>query len=316
LHCCSSSSARVCSRAISPRRWGGLYPPEDEARRTHGYVLFSTGINVGAIIGPVLCGLLAQLYGWHYGFGIAALFMLIGLATYLHGYRYLPARVERSTHPDRRLSRDDWRIIGALLIVMLITVLQSVSYYQLWNVGPLWTRQQVALDLGGFRIPVPWFQSINSIACVVGVPLLLWIWRSQARKGGEPDDVAKIGLGAWLAAASNLMLVATIIIYDGALIGPLWPILYSIGLGIAFLYYWPTLLALVSRAAPPSVNATMMGIAYMSLFVSNIVIGWIGGFYERMSPAAFWALHAAIAAAGGLAVALFGRRLSRVLESA
>jgi POT family proton-dependent oligopeptide transporter len=46
---------------------GGLYPPEDEARRTHGYVLFSTGINVGGVIGPVLCGLLAQLYGWHYG---------------------------------------------------------------------------------------------------------------------------------------------------------------------------------------------------------------------------------------------------------
>jgi POT family proton-dependent oligopeptide transporter len=214
------------------------------------------------------------------------------------------------------LSRDDWRVIGVLFIVMLITVLQSVSYYQLWNVGPLWTRQQVALDLGGFRIPVPWFQSINSIASVVGVPLLLWIWRRQARKGREPDDVAKIGLGAWLAAASNLMLAATIIIYDGALINPLWPILYSIGLGIAFLYYWPTLLALVSRAAPPGVNATLMGIAYMSLFVSNIVIGWIGGFYERMSPAAFWALHAAIAAAGGLAVTLFGRRLSRVLESA
>lgn len=242
--------------------------------------------------------------------------MLIGLATYLHGYRYLPARVERSAHPDRRLNRHDWWVIGALLIVMLITVLQSISFYQLWNVGPLWTREQVALDLGGFRIPVPWFQSINSIASIVSVPLLLWIWRRQARRGREPNDLAKIGLGAWLAAASNLMLVATIIIYDGALIHPLWPILYSVGLGIAFLYQWPTLLALVSRAAPPRVNATLMGIAYMSLFVSNIVIGWIGGFYERMSPAAFWAVHAAIAAGGGFAVALFGRRLSRALESA
>ena len=57
---------------IRPEQVGGLYPPEDEARRTHGYVLFSTGINVGGVIGPVLCGLLAQLYGWHYGFGIAA----------------------------------------------------------------------------------------------------------------------------------------------------------------------------------------------------------------------------------------------------
>src|SRR5205085_6774736 len=46
---------------------GALYPPEDEARRTRGFVIFSTGINIGAIGGPLLCGLLAQVYGWHYG---------------------------------------------------------------------------------------------------------------------------------------------------------------------------------------------------------------------------------------------------------
>ena len=74
---------------------GALYPPEDEARRTRGFVIFSTAINIGAVAGPLLCGLLAQVYGWHYGFGIAAIFMLLGLATYLYGYRYLPARVER-----------------------------------------------------------------------------------------------------------------------------------------------------------------------------------------------------------------------------
>ena len=80
------------------------------------------------------------------------------------------------------------------------------------------------------------------------------------------------------------------------------------------MYYWPTLLALVSRAAPAKVNATLMGLCFMSLFVSNNLIGWIGGFYEKMSPAGFWAMHAAIGAAGGLLVLLFGRRLSRVLQ--
>ena len=79
------------------------------------------------------------------------------------------------------------------------------------------------------------------------------------------------------------------------------------------MYYWPTMLALVSRAAPAKVNATMMGVVYMSLFVSNNIIGWIGGFYERMSPSAFWALHAAIAATGGLVVLVFGRWLARAL---
>jgi proton-dependent oligopeptide transporter, POT family len=84
-------------------------------------------------------------------------------------------------------------------------------------------------------------------------------------------------------------------------------------LGISFLYYWPTLLALVSRAAPAKVNATLMGLAFMSLFISNDLIGWIGGFYEKMTPAQFWAMHAAIAVCGGLLVVLFGRRLSRTL---
>jgi proton-dependent oligopeptide transporter, POT family len=41
---------------------------------------------------------------------------------------------------------------------------------------------------------------------------------------------------------------------------------------------------------------------------------WLGGFYEQLRPAAFWAMHAAIAAGGGLLIMLFGRRLSRVLQ--
>ena len=77
---------------------GALYPSDEEARRTRGFIIFSTGICVGAVIGPLLCGLLAQVYGWHYGFGIAAIFMLLGLASYLYGYRYLPAKVERRGH--------------------------------------------------------------------------------------------------------------------------------------------------------------------------------------------------------------------------
>ena len=87
-------------------------------------------------------------------------------------------------------------------------------------------------------------------------------------------------------------------------------------MGISFLYYWPTLLALVSRAAPAKMNATMMGLAFMSLFIANTIVGWIGGFYEKMTPAQFWAMHAAIGAMGGLLVVLFGRRLTRVLHPA
>src|SRR5205807_1814784 len=202
---------------------GALEPPEDGARRARGFVIFSTGINIGAVVGPLLCGLLAQGYGWHYGFGIAAIFMLLGLATYLYGYRYQPARVERRTFEGTRLTAADRRIVFALIAAMVITIFQSTSYYQIFNVNPIWIQQHVALDVGSFRIPIPWFQSINSVFSILGVPLVLWIWRYQAARRREPDDLAKIGTGAWIAAASNLVLVAAIFVSGGARVHPIWP---------------------------------------------------------------------------------------------
>src|SRR5689334_18421258 len=47
---------------------GGLYADGDGAGRTRGFAIFSMAINVGAVAGPLLCGLLAQIYGWHAGF--------------------------------------------------------------------------------------------------------------------------------------------------------------------------------------------------------------------------------------------------------
>jgi POT family proton-dependent oligopeptide transporter len=292
---------------------GGLYPRHDEARRTRGFAIFSTAINFGAVVGPLLCGLLAQLYGWHVGFGTAALFMLAGLATYLSGYRYLPVKIARKVLAAVPMTREDWKVVGALIAVMIIAVFQSVAYYQLANVLPVWIEQHVDVAIGSFSIPIPWFQSIDPLFSILGVPLLFALWRWQDRRGGEPSELGKIGTGAWICAASNLILVAAIALF-GQRVHWIWPFLYCAGQGIAFVYYWPTLLALVSRAAPPKINATMMGICFLVLFVANNLIGWIGTFYEQMTPLAFWALHAGIAAAGGILVLLLGRSLMRVLE--
>ena len=142
--------------------------------------------------------------------------MLLGLATYLYGYRDLPARVERRTFEGTQLTAAERRIVYALIAVMSITIFQSTAFYQVFNVNPIWIQQHVALDVGGFRIPVPWYQSINSGFSILGVPLLIWIWRYQALRHREPDELAKIGTGAWIAAASNLILVAAIFASGGA----------------------------------------------------------------------------------------------------
>jgi POT family proton-dependent oligopeptide transporter len=295
---------------------GSLYAENDSAGRTRGFSIFSIGINVGAVAGPLVCGLLAQLYGWHAGFGLAGLLMLIGLATYLAGYSQLSAsvRVRPVDFAAAPLDRAQWRSIGALIAVMAITMFQSIAYYQNSNVALIWTDRSVDLDLLGIHVPVAWFNSIDPLVSIIAVPFLFALWRRQAARGGEPGEIVKIGTGAWIACVANLLLAAGCALTSRVPI--LVPVIYDVLLGVAFLYYWPTLLALVSRAAPPRLRATMMGTVFLSLFLSNVTIGWLGGFFERMTALQFWALHAAIAAMGGILALLLSRRFQRVFTAA
>ena len=88
---------------------GALYSEADGPGRTRGFSIYSIGINVGAVAGPLGCGLLAQLYGWHAGFGLAGLLMLIGLATYIAGYRMLAEETVRASplrSEERRVGKE------------------------------------------------------------------------------------------------------------------------------------------------------------------------------------------------------------------
>ena len=57
--------------------------------------MFSTAINVGAFAGPLVCAIVAQVWGWHAGFGLAGGLMLIALAIYVRGWPYLPPDATR-----------------------------------------------------------------------------------------------------------------------------------------------------------------------------------------------------------------------------
>ena len=58
---------------------GGLYPKEEQNRRDIGFYIFYMGINAGAFLGILLCGYIGESVGWHYGFGLAGIFMFFGM---------------------------------------------------------------------------------------------------------------------------------------------------------------------------------------------------------------------------------------------
>jgi POT family proton-dependent oligopeptide transporter len=67
---------------------GDLYP-EGGARRDAGFSIFYSGINTGALFGPIVCGYLGEKVNWHLGFGAAGIGMVFGLMQYRLGGKYL-----------------------------------------------------------------------------------------------------------------------------------------------------------------------------------------------------------------------------------
>jgi len=61
---------------------GSLYP-ERSTKRDAGFTIFYMGINLGAALAPLVCGYIGETYGWHWGFGLATVGMLVGLVTFV-----------------------------------------------------------------------------------------------------------------------------------------------------------------------------------------------------------------------------------------
>lgn len=294
---------------------GYLYRPEDEGRRTRAFAIFSAAINAGALFGPLVCGILAFAYGWHVGFGAAGLLMLIALATYVAGWNHLPPDRRRRGGPrPAPLTGSEWRVVAALVLVSAIAILPAAVYNQQFTVGILFIEASVERFMFGWPMPSASFNALDGFFCILVVPPLIALWRWQAKRGREPGDIGKIAIAYLVFAAANLLMIVPASFADaGAKVGLIWPLASFLLNAIAFIYYWPTLLALFSRAAPAQVSATMMGVLFASTFVGNTLSGTLAGLWEGMSHARFFALHAGLAIGPMLAMLLIARPIARLL---
>ena len=101
---------------------GTLYAEGDE-RRDAGFSLFYLGINLGALFGPLLTGLLQQEVGFHVGFAAAALGMFLGLVQYTIGRKQLPEAAHEVHNPLPASERGKFvalAVVAAAAIVALV----------------------------------------------------------------------------------------------------------------------------------------------------------------------------------------------------
>ena len=108
---------------------GELYPVGSSAR-TAGFTIFYMGINLGAMIGPLICSTLgeSERFGWHYGFAAAGVGMLLGLTQFYFTRRHLgdAGRFPDHLRPNgktRAAPRYGWPVVGAGVGLVICTCL-------------------------------------------------------------------------------------------------------------------------------------------------------------------------------------------------
>ncbi len=106
---------------------GQIYSPEDK-RRDSGFSIFYMGINIGALISPLICGWVGERVNWRWGFAVSAFGMIVGLIQYTLSGKLLG---EAGLHPsssgnpqqDRRQKRNGSIAVAAFLLIIIVLAL-------------------------------------------------------------------------------------------------------------------------------------------------------------------------------------------------
>ena len=271
----------------------------DDVRLAGAYNIYYVGINLGALLAPLICGTLGEVYGWHYGFAAAGVGMCLGLVIYVLGSRHLPPdTLERpvvapTSAPDAARHQLLF-LIGAGLAVVLF----RVAYEQTGNTLALWADTAVDRHAGGSLIPVTWFQSLNPLFIFLMTPLLVAYWNRGSAPVTPAAPMQKMALGAAVVAASYVLLAA--VSRSAAASGVpahwLWLVAFFAVLTFGELYILPVGLGMFAQLALPRFGATTVAAWFLAAFAGNLLSGVVGTWWSHMSPANFFLAMAGIAA--------------------
>jgi POT family proton-dependent oligopeptide transporter len=315
---------------------GQLFKPGDP-RRDGAFTIFYVGINTGAILGPAVCDTLAESpsFGWHYGFGAAGVGMVAGLALYLSFKRRLlgdignvaPARqgVGGHTVADEPLSREAKERIAAIAVLAFFNVFFWTAFEQAGSSMNFFAKERTDRVIFGSEVPVGWFQMVNPMAIVLFGPLFARMWTALGARGREPSTPMKFATALFLVSLGFAVMTFAAHFSDaGAKVGPGWLV------AAYLLHTWgelclsPVGLSMVTKLAPAKFSSLMMGVWFLSNFVSDLVAGLVAGTVEKVEKgqlyrllggqADFYLMFVVAPAAAGVLVLLLSSNISKLMH--
>jgi len=297
---------------------GSLYDERD-ARRDAGFSIFYMGINLGAFIGPLLAGGLAQKVDWHLGFACAGVGMTLGLIQYVLGRDRLRPAMERVASrvrgaapvagtPARAgggamlgFTPVEWGRIAAVVVFFVFAALFWAAYEQAASTLNLFVDRYADRTVLGWTVPSSWFVAIQPLFVILLSGVFAWLWVRLGPR--EPSTPAKFSLGLLFAGLSFVLLLPAGAIAQrggGVLVSSLWLVGAYFLQVVGELCLSPVGNSAVTKLAPPRIVGMMMGVWFLSIGAGNKLAGWVAGLSASVPLTTLF---------GALAVATLGAAL-------
>ena len=280
---------------------GGLYR-ENDPRRDSGFSIFYMGINIGAVLAPLVCGYLAQsdsfkqtlvsngfdpAKSWHWGFGAAGVGMILGLIIYVifgKWFADVGTRITKKTvdsvsnvAANQPLTSSDWKRIAAIFIFFVFTMLFWAAYEQKGASLNLFAKELVRTEFLGIGFPSSYLQSCTPLFVIMLAPIFSYLWVSL--KDRQPSSPMKFTLGMLFIGVAYLLMIPASMLTVYGKISPLWLV------GLYFLEVCgemclsPVGLSTVTKLAPVKLVGIMMGVWFLAASFGSKLAGYLSGFF-------------------------------------
>jgi POT family proton-dependent oligopeptide transporter len=298
---------------------GDLYENDAPARRDAGFSIFYMGINLGAFLGPLICGWFAERVDWHLGFSLAGVGMTLGLIQYARGRQYLRGAGEltgESAEPVRVTAARRQLGIGLLAALALAAGIFGLNAMGVMNLSVYGFAQATGAIV--VVVAVIYFASIITFGCHdsverqrVFVIFLLFLgaamfWSGFEQAGSSMNiyarDLTDRLIWGWEVPTTWLQSVNPVfIILLAPVIGLLWirlgernpsiPLKFGVGLvllGVGFLVLaWGALYVPENAAASPAAGVAMtwLVVTYFFHTVGELALSPVGlSSVTKLSP--------------------------------
>jgi POT family proton-dependent oligopeptide transporter len=268
---------------------GGLYKKGD-VRRDKGFTLFYIGINVGAFLSSIIVGYVGETIGWHYGFGLAGIGMVLGQLVYMAGQKHLKhvgnfigdnkEEAAKNNAPLTKIEKD--RILVMLLSFAIIVVFWG-AFEQAGGLMNIYTMEKIDRSFMGMIIPASVFQSANAFFIITLGTLVAGLWAKRQLKGKESSTLFKMALGVIIMGFGFLAMSAAAMQADSSVDGKgamIFLIVAYLFHTIGELFASPTALSFITKLAPAKYASLMMGAYFAATGFGSKLAAVVGGLAE------------------------------------